>query len=79
MVLGQYHPGEKFVVGGGGGGWWWWWCSGILVMNHEMEKKKFFFFVNCINYTVGLGHAFRQVEEMIASSILGVRGRAGAR
>ena len=29
--------------------------------------------------TVGLGHAFRQVEEMIASSILGVRGRAGAR
>ena len=29
--------------------------------------------------TVGLGHAFRQVEEKIASSILGVRGRAGAR
>ena len=29
--------------------------------------------------TVGLGQDFRQVEEMIASSILGVRGRAGAR
>ena len=29
--------------------------------------------------TMGLGHAFRQVEEKIASSILGVRGRAGAR
>ena len=32
-----------------------------------------------IECTVGLGHAFRQVEEMIASSILGVRGRPGAR
>ena len=32
-----------------------------------------------MKYTVGLGQDFRQVEEMIASSILGVRGRAGAR
>ena len=29
--------------------------------------------------TVELGQDFRLVEEMIASSILGVRGRAGAR
>ena len=28
---------------------------------------------------MGLGQDFRQVEEMIASSILVVRGRAGAR